>query len=270
MTEPIPLRTKSGLPRHCYWETDRHGKRRVRFRKGAVSAYPTGIPWTERFMRQYAVQLERLQTQGNNVGACRTAPGSFDARCVSYYNSPDFHRLKAKTQPVRRNITEHLRPDLGRCSVRDFQRRDIERLMAGLHATPQQANNILKVLRVLFAHAVADEMITSNPAVGVKRYKSQGDGFATWSEDDLAAFEAAYPVGTQERLAFALALYTGQRIGDVARMGWQHVKNERIEVRQEKTSATLLIPLHPELARVLAAVPRDNLTFLLTDKGAPF
>jgi hypothetical protein len=27
------LRTKSGLPKHCYWNTDRHGVRRVRFRK---------------------------------------------------------------------------------------------------------------------------------------------------------------------------------------------------------------------------------------------
>src|SRR5262249_52610243 len=151
-----------------------------------------------------------------------------------------------------------------------YQRRECRGRMGALHEPPQQSTTVLKVLRVLFAPAGADEMITSNPAVGVKRYKSQGDGFATWSEDDLAAFEAAYPVGTQERLAFALALYTGQRIGDVARMGSQHVKNARIELRQEKTSATLLIPLHPELARVLAAVPRDNLTFLLTDKGAPF
>lgn len=27
---PIVLRTKSGLPKYCNWEVDRHGKRRVR------------------------------------------------------------------------------------------------------------------------------------------------------------------------------------------------------------------------------------------------
>jgi integrase len=106
--------------------------------------------------------------------------------------------------------------------------------------------------------------------MGVKRYKSKPDGFHTWSETEVTQFEAAYPVGTKERLAFALAIYTAQRVSDLVRMGWQHVKDNRIAVRQQKTNALLLIPLHPDLARVLASVPRTNLTFLTTEHGAPF
>ena len=34
------LRTRSGLPKHCSWNTDRHGKRRVRFRKGWIFDLP--------------------------------------------------------------------------------------------------------------------------------------------------------------------------------------------------------------------------------------
>jgi hypothetical protein len=45
------LRTKSGLPKHCSWNTDQHGKRRVRFRKGGFTTYLGGIPWSEDFMR---------------------------------------------------------------------------------------------------------------------------------------------------------------------------------------------------------------------------
>jgi Meiotically Up-regulated Gene 113 (MUG113) protein len=52
------LRTKSGLPKHCTWAIDRHGQRRVRFRRGAVSRYIPGIPWSEEFMRFYASALE--------------------------------------------------------------------------------------------------------------------------------------------------------------------------------------------------------------------
>ena len=52
------LRTRSGLPKHCSWNADRHGTRRVRFRRRGVSVYLTGIPWSEDFMRQYAVALE--------------------------------------------------------------------------------------------------------------------------------------------------------------------------------------------------------------------
>jgi integrase len=39
---------------------------------------------------------------------------------------------------------------------------------------------------------------------------------------------------------------------------------------QQKTGARLLIKMHPELARALESVPRSNLTFLVTERGAPF
>ena len=53
-------------------------------------------------------------------------------------------------------------------------------------------------------------------------------------------------------------------------MGWQHVQGDAVAVRQDKTGTALLIPVHPELATALASVPRTNLTFLMTEKGAPF
>ena len=58
------LKTRSGLPRHCTYQLDRDGKRRVRFRRRGVSVYLTGIPWSEDFMRQYAAALEREQASG--------------------------------------------------------------------------------------------------------------------------------------------------------------------------------------------------------------
>ena len=53
-------------------------------------------------------------------------------------------------------------------------------------------------------------------------------------------------------------------------MGWQHVTGEAIAVRQEKTATALIIPMHPELKAALASLPRTNLTFLMTEWGAPF
>ena len=102
-------RTKSGLPKHCVWAIDRHGKRRVRFRKGGFSIYIAGTPWGEDFMRQYAAALDGVKAQAGNVGAERTKPGSFDALCVSYFRSPDFRGLRPSTQTARRNIIEPFR-----------------------------------------------------------------------------------------------------------------------------------------------------------------
>jgi len=106
--------------------------------------------------------------------------------------------------------------------------------------------------------------------LGVRRFKSEGDGIHTWSEDEVAQFEAQHPLGSRAHLALALLLNTGQRLGDMVGIGWQHLRGDKIAVRQEKTDARLLIPIAPELARALALLPRTNMTFLLTDRGAPF
>src|SRR5262245_49083223 len=104
---------KNGLPRFCSWNIDRHGKRRVRFRKGGFSAYLTGIPWSDDFMRQYAAALEGVKAQVSNIGAERTLAGSFNSLVVSYYKSPEFRGLKASTATVRRNIIEAFRREHG-------------------------------------------------------------------------------------------------------------------------------------------------------------
>jgi integrase len=190
---------------------------------------------------------------------------------VSYYRSPDFLGLKASTATVRRNIIERFRAEHGDKPVNRLGRTHIADIIGAKAETPEAANNLLKVLRILLAYAVDIGMVQNNPAIGVKRYRSRGEGFHPWSEAEVAQFEATYPIGTQERLAHALAIYTAQRVGDIVRMGWQHVsKDGRIAVRQEKTDVPLLLPLHPELALVLKAVPKGNLTFLLTERGGPF
>jgi integrase len=264
------LRTKSGLPKHCSWNTDRHGKRRVRFRKAGFTTYLSGIPWSDDFMRQYAAALEGVRAQTANVGIERTKPGSFNALCVSYYRSPEFRGLRASTQALRKNIIERFRNEHGEKPIARLGRAHIKDIIGAKASTPAAANNLLKVLRILLSYAVDIGMMVNNPAIGVKRYKSESEGFHTWTEAEIAQFQARHPIGTRAGLALALLLYTAQRRGDVVRMGWQHVRGNWVDVRQEKTGTPVSVPLHPDLVRALASVPRTNLTFLMTERGAPF
>jgi integrase len=266
------IRTKSGLPKHCSWNLDREdGKRRVRFRWRGFSTYLTGTPWSEDFMRQYAAALDGVKVQATNVGAGRTIPGSFDALCVSYYRSPEFRGLKTNTQMVRRNVIERFRAEHGTKPITRLGRAHIKDIIGAKANTPEAANNLLKVLRVILNHAVEVGMIASNSAVGVKRYRSRGgEGIHTWTEAEVAQFEARHPIGTKARLALELLLGTGQRRSDVVRMGWQHRKGDEIAVRQQKTDEALLIPMELSLVQAVAAVPKTNLTFLVTERGAPF
>jgi integrase len=94
--------------------------------------------------------------------------------------------------------------------------------------------------------------------------------FHTWTEDEIAQYEEHWPIGSRERTAFALHLYTGQRRADVARMAWSDLAGNAISVIQAKTGARLTIILHPHLAEALRAWSREHMVILTTAFNRPF
>lgn len=92
----------------------------------------------------------------------------------------------------------------------------------------------------------------------------------SWTDDEIAQFEATHAIGTRARLAFALHLYTGQRLSDVTRMTWRAIDGDSIRVTQVKTGAELRIRIHPKLRAILDAAPRDHISIITTKNGAPF
>jgi integrase len=126
--------------------------------------------------------------------------------------------------------------------------------------TPSQANNYLNTLRGMFGWAVDDEIIKFDPTVGVKNAKRpKSDGFPPWDDDDLRLFEAKYPLGTRERVAYAVFLFAGLRRGDAASLCRQHIRKGVITLKTEKTGTLLTVPVHPELVRAINACPPKGL-----------
>jgi integrase len=266
-------RTKSGLPRYCAYNRSRHGKQRVRFRKDGHSAYLKGIPWGEEFMRAYAAALEAsagVPASHQPIGATRTLPGSIDALVIAYYASSAFRNLRESTQKNRRLIIEAFRRQHGTKPVSGLTRMHIDGIISAKRATPDAANSLLAVLRVLLGYAVDIGLIASNPTIGLKAYKRRGDGFHAWSEGEAARFRERHPTGSKARLALELLLGTAQRRGDVVKLGRQHVQGDCIAVRQSKTGAALLIPMHPNLIAELKLLPPTQMTFLVKANGAPY
>ena len=105
-------------------------------------------------------------------------------------------------------------------------------------------------------------------AFGIKRPKTQE--IRSWAETEITTFEKHWKIGTKERLAFALQLYTGQRRSDVHRMTWADVNGDTIRVVQQKSGRKLTIPLHHNLRAILAATERKHVTILNTEYGKPF
>jgi len=137
-------------------------------------------------------------------------------------------------------------------------------------ATPAQSRNFLGTLRALYQWATSREHVDNDPTVGIRLQRVRGDGFHTWTAAELAAFEAHWPVGTRERLAFDLMLWTGLRRGDAARVGPKHVLDGSIILDTAKTGQRVSIRILPPLARSIAATPGSSTTFVVSDYGRPF
>ena len=136
--------------------------------------------------------------------------------------------------------------------------------------TPHAARSWLVTLRSLCRFALKRGYLRADPTRDIKLRAIKSDGFHTWTEDEIAQFEAHHPIGTKPRLGLALLLYTAQRRSDVVRMGRQHIKDGVLTVKQQKTGVTLAIPVHPQLQAVLDATPSEHLTFLVTATGKPY
>jgi integrase len=246
---------------------DRHGMLRHYFRRpGFPSATLPGLPGSREFMVAYQVALSAAKAPRKGPAV---AAGTFHALLMAYYGSSEFRGLKATTQANYRNILERFRTKHGDKTVANLRREHVKAMLDERAATPGAGRNFLKRLSVVLDYAVDAGWRDDNPARSVKRPRQTGEGFAAWSEADIAAFEAKWPEGSRARLALALLLFTGQRRSDVVTMGWQHVRDKAVYVVQIKTGARLTIPVHPELQAVLDALPKTNLTFLMTEYGKP-
>jgi integrase len=225
-----------------------------------------GLPWSPGFMaaREAALAGSRIA-----IGAGRIKSGSVAAVVAEYFDSQKFFTSKsAGTQRMRRGILERFRAAYGDRPFALLPPEWIEKLLDA--KPPHAARSWLVTLRSLCQFAVKRGFLRTDPTAGIKLVSAKGDGFHTWTDDEITHFEAHHHIGSKPRLALALLLYTGQRRSDVVRMGRQHIRDGVLTVKQEKTRATLVIPVHPNLQAVLDATPSKHLTFLVTATGKPY
>jgi hypothetical protein len=74
---------------------------------------------------------------------------------------------------------------------------------------PGMANLTKSVLQKMMKYAVKAKWRPDNPVLGIEAFKR--GTHHTWTEGELKTFETRWPLGTRQRLAYALLLYTGQR-----------------------------------------------------------
>ncbi|MBY0296697.1 MAG: tyrosine-type recombinase/integrase [Methylobacterium sp.] len=246
--------------------TDRHGKSRYYFRRHGKRIRLPGLPGSAEFMAAYAAAA----AEKTEPPAARRPieSGSIADLVARYYASTAFLRLKPITRRNYRGVLDRFCALHGHRAVAGLTRERVSRIIAGMADRPGAATVLLKRLKTLAAFGVEIGVLESDPTHRVRAFASAE--VHTWTEPEIARFEAQWPIGSKQRLAFALHLYTGQRRSDVHRMTWGDYDGDIVRLIQQKTGAALAIPVHPRLAAILDVTPRTGSAILLTEHGRPF
>lgn len=240
---------------------DRYGVTRWYFRRPGYPRVPLPNPASAEFANAYMTALAGAKVP---IGITRSGPGTMRALAISYFQSAAFHRLSRNTAKPYRSVIERLCTDYGSHRVGTLQAAHVRKLMLQ-RSTPDSSNLLLRAMRALMKHAVDVGMRSDDPTAGVRKVKIKRDGYHTWTEDEIEKFEFTHPIGSRARLAFALLLYTGQRRGDIVRLGRQHIRDGLISLRQQKTGTEVTIPVHPNLAAILAGSEITGLAIISSE-----
>lgn len=261
-------------PPHLYNERTRHGSLVWYVRKGHGPRIRLRQEYgSEPFWAEYQAALAGTPLAPT---VATVAPESFTWAINRYRASNAWKTLSKASQKQRNAIYKALEKTIGRERLGRITETTIRDTMDARRDRPHSANNFLKAMRGFYKWAAGDgKLVTTDPTKGAKLLIGPNDriGFHTWTEEEVARFEAKWPIGTRARLAFDLLLYTGLRRGDVVMVGRQHVQNGLITIRPEKTrkkGEVVFIQILAPLARSIEASKTGDLTYLVTREGTPF
>lgn len=226
-----------------------------------------GVPGSVEFAQAYAA----IHTGFDRVEADYVLPGSFASLVRDYTASAEFRgNLKPRTQTSYRYDLVVLTKTLGKYQAGDIKVNHVLDIRDAYAETPGKANTLIRTMSAMYQWAMVRRGLKANPA-NLKAYnvKSLKIGeHRPWSPDSLARYRAG---GLPHLiLAVELAIWTGQRQGDLIRMRWDDIGDRIMKVIQEKTSKEVWLPISQPLTVVLSAAPRAAQTVLVSSKGVPW
>jgi integrase len=269
----------SDLPPHVYAVRDRHGKIRYRFRrKGWKAPYLPGEPGSAEFHRAYAeIVAGGAVERQPAVSPRKVTPRSLDDLVRRMKATTRWQKKAASTQLVQSRILERFTDRVGKSGKR-YGARPVESvsvawldaILGGMHETPAAANVLRKVLASLLDCAVRMEWRPDNPARLTENY-AEGAGHHTWTEDEIARYREAHPLGTMARFVLELALNTAGRRCNVATLTRDDIANGRIAVDHAKGGNQTSVPMLATTKAALDALPAAPIKALVTTTfGKPF
>jgi integrase len=255
-------------PPHLHRQVTRHGKTvwYVRIGRGPRVRIRAGFGTPEFDVEYYAAIKARPRVSSKDAPPACTMAWLIER----YRETPAWRDLSLATREQREAIFGHVIKTAGTQPFAQITRATIIAGRDRRHATPAQARHFLETMRGLFRWATDAQLVKADPTAGIADpARPKSAGIPVWTEEEVAAYEQRWPIGTRQRVWLDVLLYTGLRRGDAVKLGRQHVRNGVATIKTEKTDTEVTLPLLPVLAETLRAGPCGDLNFIVGAKGHP-
>jgi integrase len=135
-------------------------------------------------------------------------------------------------------------------------------------STPRKADFCWSVLARILSFGKDRGLVTVNPCEGGGRLYKADRTDKLWQDADVSTFLATAPPGLA--LAMMLALWTGQRQGDLLALPWSAYDGSHIRLRQSKTGRRVVVPVGQPLRTLLDRTERRGPPILTNTLGKPW
>jgi integrase len=191
---------------------------------------------------------------------------------ADYKAAPDFTKLAPSSRRMYLmyiGLIEEAFGDLPLAALADRRvRGEFKTWRDTFAATPRKADYAWTTLARLMSFAKDRGTIATNPCEKGGRLYAADRTDKFWGEPEISALLA---VASQEiKLALVLALWTGQRQGDLLRLPWSSYDGSHIRLRQSKTGRRIVMPAGFPLKALLDATERRGPVVLVNSYGRPW
>jgi integrase len=223
-----------------------------------------GVPGTAEFIASYnAAVSARLPPRKSNLASLIDL----------YQDSEAFLGLAAKSRKDYQRILASICKKFGDCPVEVLKDKRVRGDFLAwrdeiAQGSPRQADYTISVFARVLSWAKDRALIAENPLERPKRVWKGSRAEKVWSDEDESKFLAV--ATPQMALAMKLAIWTGQRQGDLLHLTWSAYDGHFIRLRQSKTGVRVVIPAGAPLKAILDATPRVSPFIISSGDDRPY
>lgn len=240
-----------------------NGEMRVHFYAWRGGPAILAKPGTPEFVREYHDAHASLR---------RPRAGTFMTIIAQYKAAPEFASLAASTRRAYLAYIKLIEDEFGDLPVAALADRrvrgEFKTWRDSFAETPRKADYAWTTLARVMSFAKDRGIIATNPCERGGRLYVADRKDKIWTEQDIAAVLAV--ASSEIQLALILALWSGQRQGDLLRLPWSAYESPYIRLRQSKGGRRVAMPAGAPLRALLDATGRRGPLILTNTLGRPW